>query len=169
MNKRIILSLLLFLSAELAAQETSDTLTVKRRVFTSTAYRQGVRQNNSMLYDLYAKSKAYDAERQMKHARVLTPAGAAVSVAGLALSINALIGVKKTTVIDNVEYTYFKRPVANALGGVALLAAGVCLMEFGSDKKEQSVDLYNKKKKHDALTTSVGLNKEGRLGLKLSF
>lgn len=169
MNKIIILSLLLIFTGRLAAQETADTLTAKRKIFTSAVYRNGVRLNNSMLFDLFAKSKAYDAERQMKHARILIPAGAGVSAAGFALSINALIGTKKTAVINNVEYTYFKRPVVNLLGGVGMIAAGICLMEFGNDKRIQSVDLYNKKKKHDALNTSIGWNEEGHLGIKLSF
>lgn len=168
MNKIIILSLLLIFSGELAAQ-TSDTLTVKRGIFISGVYRKGARLNNSMLFDLYAKNKAYDAERQLKHSRILLPAGAAVSLGGFALSINALIGTKHTAYVDNVEYTYYKRPVMNLLGGIGLIAAGVCLMEFGNDKKVRSAGLYNQKKKYDALTPVIGLNEQGYLGLKWSF
>jgi len=169
MNKIIILSLLLILTGQAAAQETADTLIAKRNVFSSSVYRKGARLNNSMLFDLYAKSKAYDAEKQLKNSRILVPLGAGVSVAGLALSIHALMGTKHTAVIDNVEYTYFKRPVINLLGGVGMMAAGICLMEFGNDKRMQSVDLYNKKKKHDALHTRIGFNEQGLLGLRLSF
>src|SRR5690606_25029233 len=113
--------------------------------------------------------KAYDAEKQFKSSRLLTPAGAGISLAGLALSVNALMGTKKTEVINNVEYTYFKRPVVHLLGGVGMMAAGICLMEFGNDKRLQSVNLYNKKKKYDARNATLGLNEQGHLGLKLSF
>lgn len=167
MNKIIIL--LLLFSGSLTAQETADTLTVKRGIFISGVYRKGVRLNNSMLFDLYAKNKAYDAEKQLKRSRLLLPAGAVVSVAGFAVSINALVGTKHTAYIDNVEYTYYKRPIINVLGGIGMIAAGVCLMEFGNDKKVRSIDLYNKKKKYDALTPAIGLNQQGHLGLKWSF
>lgn len=169
MNKTLILFLLLIFARELDAQETADTLTVKRKVFTSTVYRKGVRLNNQMLFNLYARSKAYDAEKQLKQSRLMIPAGAGVSVAGLGLGIHALMGTKKTEVINNVEYTYYKRPVVNLLGGIGLIAAGICLMESGNDKRVLSIDLYNKKKKHDALTPSVGMNEQGHLELKWSF
>lgn len=122
-----------------------------------------------MLFDLYARTKAYDAEKQLKQARIMLPAGAGISLAGLAVGVKAIIGEKITTVIDNEEYTYYKRPVGNLLSGIGMMAAGICLMEFGNDKKLRSVNLYNKKKKHDALTPAVGLNERGQLGLKLSF
>ncbi|MBX2952653.1 MAG: hypothetical protein KF870_09110 [Leadbetterella sp.] len=167
MNKIIIL--LLLFTGSLAAQDTADTLTVKRGIFISGVYRKGVRLNNTMLLDLYAKNKAYDAEKQLKHSRFMLPTGAAVSVAGFAVSIHALAGKKHSVYVDNVEYTYYKRPIMNLLGGIGMIAAGVCLMEFGNDKKIYSVDLYNKKKKYDVLTPSIGLNQQGHLGLKWSF
>ncbi|MCD8538606.1 MAG: hypothetical protein LRY55_01750 [Leadbetterella sp.] len=169
MNKTLILLLLLVLPLVSAAQETADTLTVKRRVFTSTVYRKGIRQNNQMLFSLYAKSKAYDAEKQLKQSRIMIPAGAGVTAAGFALGISALIGTKETALVDNVEYTYYKRPVVNVLGGIGLIAAGICLMESGNDKRVLSIDRYNKKKKHDILNPGISMNERGHLGLKWSF
>lgn len=169
MNRLLILLLLIFFFGQVTAQEVTDTLNIKRKVFTSSVYRNGVRLNNQMLFSLYSKTKAYDAEKQLKHSRLMISSGAGLSVAGFALSISALAGTKKTAVIDNKEYTYFKRPLVNLLGGVGLIAAGICLMESGNDKRALSIDLYNKKKKHDALSTSVGMNQEGHFRLRLSF
>ncbi len=167
MNKVIFLFFIAVLP--LSAQEAADTLTAKRKIFTSAAYLKGVKLNNSMLFDLYSRSKAYDAEKRLKDSRIIIPVGAGVSLAGLALSAGALVGTQHTEIINNVEYTYFKRPVVQVLGGIGLLAAGICLMEFGNDKRMQSIALYNKKKKFDALQAQVGLTSDGALGLKLSF
>ena len=168
MNKVIFLSLFL-ITARLSAQQTADTLTAKRKIFSSAAYHNGSRLNNAMLFDLYARSKAYDAEKKLKSARLLIPAGAGLSLAGLALSVHALAGIPRTEVVNQVEYTYFKRPVVQLIGGVGMIAAGICLMEFGNDKRMQSFNLYNRKKKYDARHAAIGLNEHGRLGLKFSF
>lgn len=169
MNKITVLFLLLIFGGELSARETADTLTVKRKIFTSGVYLKGTRMNNQRLLDLYSKAGSFNAERQLRQSRIMLPVGAAVSVAGLALSVKTIAGEKMTAVINNQEYTYYKRPVAHLLGGIGMVAAGICIMEFGNDKKGLSVDLYNKKKKNDSLQPSVGLNEQGHPGIKLSF
>lgn len=169
MNKITVLSLLLIFTGKLSAQEVADTLTVKRKIFTSSAYLNGTRLNNQRLLTLYSKNGSFNAERQLRQSRIMLPAGAVVSVAGLALSVKTLAGEKMTAIINNEEYTYYKRPIAHLLGGIGMVAAGICIMEFGNDKKNLSVDLYNKKKKHNSLEARVGWNEQGHLGIKLAL
>jgi hypothetical protein len=167
--KRLLVLFITISGQAIYAQDVTDTLSIERKIFHSTAYQKGKTVNNAGLFQLYSKSKAYDGQKQLLDAKILMPVGAGVTAAGLALTVQALIGKKQVRTLDQVQYTYYKRPVINLLAGVGLIAGGFCLMEWGNDKKNKSVHLFNMKKKHDATHTEFGLNSEGHLRLKHSF
>ncbi|ADQ18594.1 hypothetical protein Lbys_2932 [Leadbetterella byssophila DSM 17132] len=164
--KNLLLILVFALAKTASAQ---DTLQVERKIFTSKITQNGKVMNSFGLLNLFAKNKAYDGEKQFKESRIMTPVGAGITVVGLAATAHALIGTKQTTIIDQVQYTYYKRPVAELIGGVGLVAAGICLMEWGNDKRVKSVHLFNLKKKHDAAQAELGLQASGQMGIKLKF
>lgn len=167
--KKLLVLLTIITAPRAYAQEAIDTLSIERKIFHSQAYQKGKLLGNSALMQLYAKNKAYDGEKQLLDSKILTPVGAGVTAAGVALTVHALIGKKHVRIIDQVQYTYYKRPVLNLLAGVGMIAGGFCLLEWGNDKKNKSVHLFNLKKKHDATHTELGLNSEGHIQLKHSF
>lgn len=167
--KRILVLISMLSALGAYAQEITDTVRIERKIFRSTAYQDKKILSNTALFQLYSRNKAYDGEKQLLDSKILTPVGAGISAAGLALTVHALVGKKHTRTIDQVQYVYYKRPVLNLLAGVGMIAGGFCLMEWGNDKKNKSVHLFNLKKKHDATHTELGLNEEGHLRLKHSF
>lgn len=163
-----IFALVLILgSFGLQAQNLNDTLTFNRKIFNSAVYLDGGWKPNKDLKKIYIKNNAFSSERLLRKHRVMLPFGAATAALGLGLGIDALVGTKKSAVINNVEHTYYERPIFQLLGGLALIAGGICVIEFGNDAKVKSVKEYNAKRKKDAANMKVGLLETGKVGLSI--
>lgn len=169
MRNSVLLGLVLLLNIQAFGQGTTDSLTYKRHVFSSTVFLNGVKQPNKKLLNVYKKAHVFESERLLHRSKTLLPIGAVTAVAGLGLSIDALVGTKQTVTIDNVEYTYYKRPILQLISGIGLLAAGIGVMEFSNDFRVKSVQAYNKKIKDNTVKTSVGFLPSGKIGVRLDF
>lgn len=167
MKKFVILYFFLFTALISKAQGSSDTLAHNRGIFISTAYKNGIIQENRKLHALYKKNGAFKSMRLLKNHQIMLPVGAVVSTAGVVIGVNALIGTKHSQVIDGTEYFYYKRPVMQVLAGLGMLAAGIVTMELGNDAKIKSLKRYNNRI-HSAKTT-VGVFNNGNAGIKLEF
>ena len=77
------------------------------------------------------------------------------------------------TEIDGKLYTYYVRPIQELLGGLAVFAVGVCLIEYANEFKGNSVDLYNEKMKNKikskGIETKIGFTPSGNLGVYAKF
>lgn len=110
----------------------------------------------------YRSKREFKSERFLYNSKALIPLGAIVSAGGVYLGFDALKGTKYTQMVGNTEYTYTERPIFQLIGGIGLLAAGVCLMEYGNDAKVKSIKLYNSNK--NERQSRLGLTPSGNLG-----
>lgn len=163
----IIGSFLLGFNLEVYSQDSSDSLSYKRHIFNSTVYVENYKLPPFEIIDLYARNNSNESYQLLRKANRLRLGGAIVGVAGLGLSVDALIGEKRVAVVNNTEHVYYKRPIFQLLGGLGLIATGVSLLEYGNDAKIKSIKIYNKRLKQ--LNTQVILSPNGDLGLSINF
>lgn len=166
MRKIFLLLAVIFISSHLSAQ---DTLSFKRKVFNSSVYFGGIKQTNKYLFKLYNESEESESKRLLRKHKIMLPVGAATTVIGLALGADALVGTKKTANINGENHTYYERPIFQLLGGLGLIAGGVCIMEFGNDAKIKSVKTFNQKIKNKGLNAKLGFTKKGDFGVTISI
>lgn len=162
----LFIFVLLYSFACFAQNQVTDSLSYQRGLFASKAYKLGVKQDNAKLKYLYKKNSNFKAERLLNKSKVMLPIGAATSVAGVALGVDALIGTKKSVIIEGTQHNYVERSIFQLLSGVALFASGICIMEFGNDAKIKSIETYNKKRN---LNGKVGFTKSGNVGIQIGL
>lgn len=169
MKNCVLLVIMFFVSSASFGQNPSDTLAYKRHIFTSTVYQNGVKLSNKKLNAKYRQNNSFESERLLHRSKIMLPVGAAITIGGFATGIDALIGTKHSEYIDNVEHVYYKRPIFQVVAGIGLIAAGVCVIEFGNDAKVKSTQVYNKKIKNNSSKTSIGFLPSGNMGVRLDF
>lgn len=169
MKNSVLLAISFFICTQAFGQNALDSLTYKRSIFTSSVYLNGIKQSNKKLTIKYKQSNAFESERLLHRSKILLPIGAATTVGGFAVGIDALIGTKHTAYIDNVEHTYYKRPIFKLISGIGLIAAGICIMEFSNDARIKSTQVYNQKIKSNATKVSFGFLPSGNAGIRLDF
>jgi hypothetical protein len=169
MKNNVLLAIVFFLCSQAFGQNALDSLACKRQIFTSSVYLNGIKQTNKKLNIKYKQSNAFESERLLHRSKILLPIGAAATVGGFAVGIDALIGTEHTAYIDNVEHTYYKRPIFKLISGIGMIAAGVCIMEFSNDARIKSTKVYNQKLKSNDAKTSVGFLPSGNVGVRLDF
>jgi hypothetical protein len=164
MNKSKIIKAQLFLFLILLslfskAQDSSfvPSVTYKRGFIDTRILNNWVRLSPSSVLKLYEKEHAQKSKKLYKKSRYFLPAGPPVVLGGIYLGYDAIKGTKKQTYIDGKLYTYYIRPIKELLGGLAVFAVGVCLIEYANEFKATSVDLYNEKLKNKAKSKQIDL------------
>lgn len=170
MTSRVLLTLifiLLLLSTELKAQNSIDTLTHNRNIFNTAVFLNGYKQSSDQLKFVYSEAKSRESQRLFSNSKRMRATGGVIAVGGLGLSVHALIGEKRSAIVNDKEYIYYKRPIFQLLGGLGLITTGISIIEFGNDNKIKSVKSHNKN--INRIKKELELTSTGSLQLKLTF
>jgi hypothetical protein len=73
----------------------------------------------------------------------MLPVAPVVSVAGIVLAVDGLVGVNRTAVIDGKDYDYVERSLPKLLLGLTLFVTGGSFMEGSNDFKATAAKRYN--------------------------
>ncbi len=125
-------------TAQLAPEEL---LTSKRGILLTSVYDNGKKLSYGELSSLYQNTPK--ATGQLKWARATRLYSPVIAIGGVVLGAVALTGKQHTAVINDVSYDYTVRSKAQLVGGVLLLAGGMCLFEFSNDLMARSAKTYN--------------------------
>jgi len=180
MNKsKIIKAQLLFFLVTISmftkAQDSSlvATMTYKRGILDTKILHLGTVIKHRDLLRLYSNEDAKKAIQFYKKSKYFLPAGPPLVLGGIYLGYDAIKGTKMQTEIDGKLYTYYIRPIEQLLGGIAIFAVGVCLIEYANEFKGTSVDLYNEKLKNKSkskeLDLKIGYTPSRNFGLYANF
>jgi hypothetical protein len=94
-------------------------------------------------------------------------AGPPIIAGGLYIGYDAIKGVPKQVYVDGELVNYTKRSITQLIGGIGVFVVGICVMEYGNEFKQTSVDLFNnaKSKERNVSKLSLGITPEGGFGL----
>lgn len=158
------------------AQDTTSNVNVlsyKRRFLNTQILKNEVVLTKKNILDLYITEGATKSLKLYKKAKYFLPVGPPLVLGGIYLSYDAIKGEKRVAEIDGVSYTYYIRPIKQLLGGIAVFAVGICMIEYANEFKGTSVNLYNQKIKDknssSNLDLKVGFTKSGNIGLIANF
>lgn len=155
--------------ADARQQELSDTLRIVRKGLTTSLYQQEEKRSYRELLELYQDTP--HGLKPLRWSRPLRIAGPVVAVGGVALGAVALKGVQRTVVIEEKTYHYTERSKPKLLGGLLLLAGGLCLFELSNDLVARSGKAYNQAYIARKLLseTKVGITPLGGVGVVAGF
>lgn len=149
------------------------TVTHKRGVIDTRILHLGVKASSKTILDLYQQADAKKSIKLYKKSKYFLPIGPPLVLGGIYLGYDAIKGTKMQTEIDGKLYTYYVRPIEQLLGGIAIFAVGVCMIEYANEFKSTSVDLYNNKlnakAKDKKVGVSLGFTPSGKVGLYTKF
>jgi hypothetical protein len=177
-SKIIKAQLFLFLMSMSILSQAQDSsfvtaVTYKRGFMDTKILHLGVKTSSKTILKLYENEKAQSSIKLYKRARYFLPAGPPLVLGGIYLGYDAIKGTKMQTYVDGKLYTYYVRPIEQLLGGIAVFAVGVCLIEYANEFKATSVDLYNEKLKNKSkskeLDLKIGYTPSGSFGLYANF
>lgn len=157
------------------AQDSSfvATVTYKRGFLDTKIMHLGVTSSSSNILKLYEQEQAQKSIKLYKKSKYFLPAGPPLVLGGIYLGYDAIKGTKMQTEIDGKLYTYYVRPIEQLLGGIAIFAVGICLIEYANEFKATSVDLYNEKLKNKTksknLDLKIGYTPSRNFGLYANF
>ena len=170
-----ILILTLFKSLKAYSQDTSfvANLTHKRGFIDTRILHLGVKSSSKNTLDLFGQADAKKSIKLYKKSKYFLPMGPPLVLGGIYLGYDAIKGTKMQAEVDGKLYTYYVRPIEQLLGGIAVFAVGICMIEYANEFKAKSVDLYNEslknKQKADKLDLKVGFTPSGNIGLYANF
>lgn len=170
--RKLLVLLFLVCFASVQAQEV-DTLCYKRIIFNTPVFIG----NQSLSHDELVKLYSFDKKtlRKYKVGRIMLPISPVVSVAGIVLAVDGLVGVKRTALIDGENYNYVERSLPKLLLGLALFVTGGSFMEGSNDFKATAAKRYNEhlKKLNTSPKTTFqpkwGITESGDVGFRLEF
>lgn len=163
-----------------ASVDLSDTLSTKRRIFSTNVYEKGQKLTNSAVIKLLEDTR--QAKKKFQLSILMKPAAALLAVSGVWLGYEGIKGTEQTAMIrgvrtpgnsnvPDVQVNYVKRSLPKVLGGLGLFLGGLLLVELSNDLTAKSVVLYNVKSVSRTSvsmikTVKVGLTTSGGLGLE---
>jgi hypothetical protein len=170
--RKLFILLFLVCFATASAQE-ADTLFYKRTAFNTPIFIG----NQNLSHDELVKLYSFDKKtlRKYKIGRIMLPVAPVVSVAGIVLAVDGLVGVNRTAVIDGKDYNYVERSLPRLLLGLALFVTGGSFMEGSNDFKATAAKKYNEhlKKLNASPKTTFqpkwGITESGDVGFRLEF
>jgi hypothetical protein len=149
------------------------SVTHKRGFIDTKILHLGVRANSKTILSLYQQADAQKSIKLYKKSKYFLPVGPPLVLGGIYLGYDAIKGTKMQTEIDGKLYTYYVRPIEQLLGGIAVFAVGICMIEYANEFKATSVDLYNEKMnikgKNKKVDVSLGFTPSGGVGLYTKF
>jgi hypothetical protein len=173
--KTSILIFTLIVSLKAYSQDSSfvTILTHQRGFIDTRILHHGVKSSSKNTLELFSQANAQKSIKLYEKSKYFLPAGPALVLGGIYLGYDAIKGTKMQAEVDGKLYTYYVRPIEKLLGGIAVFAAGICMIEYGNEYKAKSVDLYNdnlkKKQKAFKLDLKVGFTPNGNVGLYANF
>lgn len=173
--KAQIILFLVTISMVTKAQDSSfvAAMTYKRGVLNTKILHLGTVIKQKEILSLYSNEDAKKSIQLYKKSKYFLPAGPPLVLGGVYLGYDAIKGTKMQTEVDGKLYTYYVRPIEQLLGGIAIFAVGVCLIEYSNEFKAKSVDLYNEKLKNKAkskeLDLKIGYTPSRNFGLYANF
>jgi hypothetical protein len=180
MNKSKIIKaqlLLFFVTISMCtkAQDSSfvSAVTSKRGILDTKIFHLGSKIKQKEVLGLYTNENAKKSIQLYKKSKYFLPAGPPLVLGGIYLGYDAIKGTKMQTEIDGKLYTYYVRPIEQLLGGIAIFAVGVCMIEYANEFKSKSVDLFNEKLKNKGkskeLDLKIGYTPSRNFGLYANF
>lgn len=169
--------LLFFITINLFANAQDSSfvagMTYKRGILNTKIFHLGSIIKQKEILGFYMNDNAKKSIQLYKKSKYFLPAGPQLVLGGFYLGYDAIKGTKMQTEIDGKLYTYYVRPIEQLLGGIAIFAVGVCMIEYANEFKAKSVDLYNEKLKSKAkskeLDLKLGLTPSRNFGLYANF
>lgn len=177
MNKTITAILIFTFTTSLKsfAQDSSfvENLRHQRGFINTRILHQGIRSSSKNTLELFGQANAQKSIKLYNKSKYFLPAGPPLILGGIYLGYDAIKGTKKQAEVDGKLYTYYVRPIEQLLGGIAVFAVGICMIEYANEFKAKSVDLFNdnlkNKQKADQLDLKVGFTPNGNIGLYANF
>ncbi len=173
--KTLLPLFLVTLSIFAKAQDSSfvAAMTYKRGFLDTKILHLGTVIKQKELMGYYINEDAKKSIQLYKKSKYFLPAGPPLVLGGIYLGYDAIKGTKMLTEIDGKLYTYYVRPIEQLLGGIAIFAIGVCMIEYANEFKGKSVDLYNEKLKNKSkskeLDLKIGYTPGRNFGLYANF
>ncbi len=173
--KTQFLFLFLFASNLAYSQDSSfvENLTHKRGFINTRILNLGIRSSTKNTLELFSQANAQKSIKLYKKSNYFLPVGPPLVLGGISLGYDAIKGTKKQTEINGKFYFYYVRPIEQLLGGIAVFAVGICMIEYANEFKAKSVDLYNEglknKQKANKVAVKVGFTPNGNVGLYANF
>jgi hypothetical protein len=149
------------------------SLTHQRGFIDTRILHLGVKSSSKNTLALFEQANAQKSIKLYKKSKYFLPVGPPLVLGGIYLGYDAIKGTKMQAEVDGKLYTYYVRPIEQLLGGIAVFAVGICMIEYANEFKAKSVDLYNEnqknKQKSDKLDLKVGFTPSGKVGLYANF
>jgi hypothetical protein len=144
-----------------------DSLYAVRKVFDTKIYNQGIKLSSSTIKATYGSNNYFKSNRLYKRGSIMVFAGPPIIAGGLYIGYDAIKGVPKQVYVDGELVNYTKRSITQLIGGIGVFVVGICVMEYGNEFKQTSVDLFNnaKSKERNVSKLSLGITPEGGFGL----
>jgi hypothetical protein len=171
--KKGLVYLFIFISFLATAQSEPSVLTTRRGFLDTKVLKNGIRLSPSQTKKLFYNDRSYVSMRKYDFSKYLLYAGIPSVAGGSYIAYDAIKGTRMSIYENGVELVYYKRPIFQLMGGIALFTVGVCLIEYNNEFKQTAVTIYNNKvidtKKAKEFNIKAGLSPSGNVGLYASF
>nr|WP_295923754.1 hypothetical protein [uncultured Dyadobacter sp.] len=166
----------ILVSAETTALPAQDSLTTKRKILSTSIYRNATRLSSEAIRALYEGNKK--ARKSYLSGKILTPAGPVISAAGIALGYVAIKGKPASANIhynqQDITAQYTIRDRTKLAAGVGLFIGGFVLLEFSNDLIVRSTRRFNSELKYlqaadPKPSLHFGITPSGNLGVFARF
>ena len=141
---------ILFLSTSLYAQPI-DSLLAVRKAFTTDVFKGSRKVPSAELQTMFVASRKWSTRYEIS--RIMLPASPVVLATGVYLGYDAIRGIPMEAEINGQIFPYTKRNLPKLLGGLALFAVGISLLESSNEVKQNAVNWYNSRLKSEARST----------------
>lgn len=152
----------------------STNILIAKRVFVNTKiYRNGIKISDKKVTEMYLEKGMKKPISLINRSKYFIPSGCGLMAGGVYMAYDAIKGTRMEVEIEGKTYVYYKRPIFQVLGGIAVFSLGVSLLEYGNEFREKSVNIYNnsnkKKTSKNEFDLNLGFTSNDRFGLKLEF
>jgi hypothetical protein len=131
--------------AEAATLPVSDSLTTKRKVLSTSIYRDGTKLSSAAVRALYQDNKK--ARTNYLSGQILMPLGPVISTTGIALGYVAIKGKSASANIHynqkDITVRYVIRNRTKLAAGLGLFVGGIVLLEFSNEFTVRSTRRFN--------------------------
>jgi len=155
--------------SNLSQEDLADTLHYVRNGVLGNLYQKGSKLSYGELLELYKRTP--QGLESLKLSRSLRIASPLVAIGGITIGAIALKGEKRWAHMESGDYYYTYRSKPKLLGGLILLAGGLCLFEKSNDLIARSGKAYNKAYVAKKLMSkaNIGITPSGGVGIVASF
>ncbi len=152
------------------AQTAPTELTSRRDFLDTKVLKSGVLLKPYEVKKIFSDSRSNASLKKYNFSKYLLYTGVPSVLGGVYLSYDAIKGTRMSVMENGVELVYYKRPIFQLMGGIALFTAGICMIEYNNEFKATAVTLHNKNLKNPKpVNLRVGVLPSGNVGLYASF